>query len=171
MKEKVTVQERVEAISKDFHIEKNKTNEIIAVYLDYCKKLLYSGYNVEFLNLVRLEPDIVVGDVNYTLGYQCKQVSKLCGVGYYTVFAIVKSYLEHIKEEVLEGKIAEIRGIVTIKPVVTGGVVTGIHSFSSLSHAKNLEQFRKEYITDVTSVRVHTLKNLKYVLKGRGGNV
>lgn len=154
---------RVWIIADKYNIEQTQVNRIINSYVSYCRELILNGYEVTFLDLVTLVPDYLVSDDKMTLAYQCKKVAETCGFSYHTVFSIIKEYLEFIKEDLLSGKSVDIRSIVTLHPLYSegGNVVTKVHSSISLSIKRDL-QLRNG---DVSSVRAHTHKLLKYIVR------
>lgn len=156
---------RVWNIADKFNIEQTQVHKIISSYISYCRNLLLTGNEVTFFNLVTMTPNVIVSDYRTTLAYQCKQVSKLCGVSYHTVYIIVKDYLEYIREDILSGNSVDIRGIVTLHPLRDdSGTLTRVHSSISISIKRDLENLNG----CVTSVRAHTHKLLKYSIKLSG---
>lgn len=162
---KVTTRQRMLDISSSLNLENTKVNLIISTYKSYCKDLLCKGNKVVFLNLVSLVPDHINSEIRYTLAYQCKEVAKLCGVGYYTAYSVINKYLTDLKNDLLDGKVAEMHGMFTIKPILRDNKVVKIHSFISSSISNELELFNSKCDMGVNSIRIHTLKNLKYLAR------
>ena len=157
---------RVYNFANQYGIQKSTVHTIINSYIDYCKELLLKGIKVDFLGLCSLVPDYKVDSFNRTLAYDCKILSDILGLPTHTVFVVINEYLMSIKDEVLSGKPASIRGIVTLKPIYVEDTLTKVHSSISLSLKKLIE----ERNTLVSSIRVHTSKILKFEVKGSGLN-
>lgn len=151
---------RVYNIAITFGVQKTLVHSIINSYIDYCKVQLKNGKRITLLGLCTLIPDYETDSYNSTLAYDCKIVSNILGLPSNTVYSIVNEYLEDIKNEVLSGKTASIRGMVTFRPLVDDGKVCKVHSSISLSF-KNLLQDRSK----VKSVRVATSKLLKHSIR------
>lgn len=159
---KMSLGARVWNIADKYSIEQTQVHKIISSYISYCRDLLLQGYEVTFLNLVTMTPNVIVSDYRTTLAYQCKEVSKACGISYHTVYSIVKEYLYWIKDDIMAGKSSDIRGIVTLHPLIDdSGTISRIHSSISISIKRDLANKNG----CVTSVRAHTHKLLKYSIK------
>lgn len=157
MLDKTMLVMRVYNIASQYNINQATVHKIINSYINYCKDLLRNGIKVNIFGLCSLVPDYESCSLNNTLAYDCKVLADSIGLPSNTVFVIINEYLTSIEEEVLDGKTATIRGLVTFKPIEkeNSGVV---HSSISLS-------FRNSLLSDdlkVKSVRVHTSKLLKY---------
>ena len=159
MKNKIYLGTRVYNIANQYDISSTIVHRIIKEYIEYSKNLLLHGERIDFLGLLYIEPDVKFKKYNTTLGYICKQVSNKLQLPSHTVYVIIKEYLLSLKEGLFEGKTAEIRGIVTIHPIVIDGKITKIHSAISLSIKKYLEDNKNNTI--IHSARVHTYKNLR----------
>ena len=152
---------RIYIIADNYNIEQVQVHKIISSYISVCRGLLLSGYEITFLNLVTLIPNVIVTDYKMTLAYQCKLVSDALSIGYHTVFAIIKEYLTFLREDLLNGNSVDIRGIVTLHPLLSDDKVVKIHSAISVSIKRDLE-LQSGY---VTSIRAHTSKLLRYSVK------
>lgn len=158
---KTALAARVYGIAEQYNITQVTVHNIINSYIAYCKNLLLYGRRVDFLGLVSLIPDVITNDCVVTLAYDCDILAGQLGLPEHTVFVIIREYLESLKEEVLRGKSVDIRGIVTINPRYENGVLTTVHSAISTSFRKTLCNLD----TEVSSIRVHTSKLLKYRIK------
>lgn len=161
MEKKTMLGVRVYAYAEQYGIQKVVVHKIINSYIDYCKERLLNGVRINFLGLCSLIPDYEVDSFNSTLAYDCKVLSDILGIPANTVYVIINEYLSSIRDEVLDGKSASIRGIVTLKPIETNGIINKVHSSISLSFKDLLSQRD----TKVTGIRVHTSKILKYNVK------
>ena len=83
------------------------------------------------------------------------------GVGYHTVHSIIKEYLSFLREDLLDGNSIDIRGIVSLHPLLRDGKVVKVHSSISTSIKRDLSLQNR----DVSSVRAHTHKLLKHSIK------
>lgn len=148
---------RVYAIAEKYNITQVTVHAIVNGYADYCKELLLSGAIVNILGIVDIVPDVVLTEYNTTLAYDCKYIADKLGLPHHTVYVIIKEYLDSLREDILNGKTAEIRGIVTIHPLYEDGQLLRIHSAISLSIKKLIQNSN----TNIKSARVHTNKMLK----------
>lgn len=158
---KMSLGARVWKIADDYNIEQVQVHKIISSYIAYCRELLLSGNEVTFFGLVTLIPNIMVSDYKTTLAYQCKEVSKVLNMGYYTVYRIVSAYLEFLHDDLLSGNPIDIRGIVSLHPICNEGKVVKVHSSISISIKRDIEIQNR----DILSVRAHTHKLLKHIIK------
>lgn len=153
---------RIWIIADKYNIEQVQVSNIIKAYVSFCREKLLEGYVVSFSDLVVLVPDNLISKYRMTLAYQCKQVSKICGKSYHTVFSIINEYLSFLREDVVErGNSVDIRGIVSIHPILRDDVIVKVHSSISCSIKRDLSE-RNGY---VTHVRAHTHKLLKHSIK------
>lgn len=151
---------RVYNIAMTYGVQKVLVNSIINSYIEYCKVQLKKGRRINLLGLCTLIPDYETDSYNSTLAYDCKVISNILGLPSNTVYIIVNEYLEDIRSEVLAGKTATIRGMVTFRPLVDEGKVCKVHSSISLSFKSLLSEGTK-----VSSVRVSTSKLLKHTIR------
>ena len=160
--EKYSISERVQILAERFHITQNVVHKVINAYLSYCKEVLINGRQLEYFGLVSLIPDKVNDTFITTLAYDCSIIADDIKLPQYTVYTIVNEYLQSLREDVLEGRDAEIRGLVVLKPIYNeDNVVIGVHANTSTM----LKQYIEENETEITSVRAHTHKFLKNDLK------
>lgn len=162
MTDKRSIGSRIFILADQYNIEQVRVSSIISSYISLCRDLIVDGFEVTFSDLVTVVPDS--NNVRYktTLAYQCKKVAESCGISYHTVFAIIKGYLVFLKEDVMSGVSVDIRGIVSLHPILSDGIVTKVHSSISASIKRDIE-LRRGYSTNV---RVHTHKVLKRSIKG-----
>ena len=151
---------RVYNLAEQYNIQQTVVHTIINSYIDYCKDLLSKGSRIDFIGLCSLVPNKVVDSYNTTLAYECEIVADMLGLPRHTVYIIINEYLLSIREEILNGKSATIRGIVTINPIYENGKLIKIHS----SISNSIKQYLKDVNSFVDSVRVHTSKDLKLVV-------
>jgi len=154
--EKRSIGSRVYEISEGYNIEQTKVKEIIQEFIVYCVRRLSFGERVDFLGLVSFIPDIELCSAT-TLAFKCYDLADNLGLPRYTVFCVVQEYISSLRDELVKGNTIEIRGMVSMHPMLESGVVTKVHSRISTSIKANL----LNYNTNVTSVRVHTHKLLK----------
>lgn len=161
MDNKICFALRVYNIAEKYDVNKVLVHEIISEYISFTKSTLLNGERIDFIGLLYIEPDITVKKYKSTLGYTCKLISDDLGLPTNTVYIIVKEYLLSLKEGLFQGKTAEIRGIVTIHPLMTDDKITNIHSAISTS----IRRYINENDCVINSVRVHTYKSLKEEIK------
>lgn len=156
--EKLILGCRVYRIADKYNITQVAVHSIIGRYIEYCRGLLVKGVVVNVFGLVDIVPDKILLSYNTTLAYECRGIADSLGLPSHTVYIIIKEYLDSLREDVLNGKPAELRGLVTIHPLYENGRLIRIHSAISLSIKKLLRNSN----TSVESVRVHTCKALKH---------
>lgn len=154
---------RVYNIATQFNIEQTKVHSIINSYIEYCKESLASGRRVVLLGLVTIEPNEIFTKHQTTLAYECDILAKSIGLPSYTVYAIVKAYIDACIEDIMQGKDVVIRGLVALKTFKEpdGGMV--VHSVIS----NCVRDYLIESKSRVASVRCHTHKVLKNNLSKR----
>ena len=155
---KTLISVRVYIIADKFGITQNSVHTIISSYIEYCKALLIKGERVELLGLVTLVPDVILSKYKTTLAFICTEIANDLGMPYYTVFSVIREYLDSLIEEVKAGTSIEVRGLVAVYPLEQNGVVTKVHSLVS----ESIKSLIRSSNTPVTSVRAHTNKLLKY---------
>lgn len=155
---KMALSDRVYLLANKYDIEQNKVHTIITAYIDYCKNMLYKGYRVDMMGLVSLIPDREKTGLTTTLAYECRDIAQQLKLPNNTVYVIIQEYLDSLKEDVLKGKPIEIRGLLSVFPINDGEKVTKVHSVIS----SQMKEHLKEKTTDVSAIRIHTHKLLKY---------
>lgn len=155
---------RVWIIADKYNIEQTQVHKIISSYISICREVLLSGYEVTFFNLVTMIPNPTYSEYKITLAYQCKLLASSIGIGYHTVYSIIKEYLSFLREDLLDGNSVDIRGIVSLHPLLRDDKVVKVHSSISTSIKRDLVSQNR----DVSSVRAHTHKLLKHSIKMSG---
>lgn len=162
MKAKMGVNARVFNIAEQYNLEMTKVHSIITSYIDYCKRLAMNGYKVDILHLVSLVPDVIKNKYAVTLAYECKVIADMIALPQHTVYVIIKEYINSLRDDVLSGRPIEVRGLFSMYPTCDeNGKVILIHSAIS----SQVKEHLKRCNTDVSSIRVHTHKLLKYSIK------
>lgn len=138
-------------LANEYNIDQVKVKEIITDYNTYNRELLLQGYEIEYVGICKVVPTPCKDIIDETLAYKCNKIAKEKGYPPKTLYYIIKAYLDYLKTSILEGKIAEIRGICTIHPCIDC-----IHSNISLSLSKTIEE-----LDTIEKARVHTSKALK----------
>lgn len=152
---------RVYTIANSLNIEITLADKIIKAYLSYCKEELSSGHRVNLCGIAIIVPDYEVFDYKTTLAYRCSKIADMYCLPNYTVFQVVQGYLETVKEDIYNGKSANVYGLCTIQPLYEGGMVTRIHS----SISQSLQDYLSLY---GNHARVYTNKIFKRKIKGAG---
>lgn len=159
---RIRLGKQVIRIADQYGISRASVYSIIECYLRYCKDLLVQGNRVDFYGLVSIVPDYEVSKMATTLAYECEKVAKVLCLPSHTAYVILNAYIEDAIDAVKSGTIVEIRGIVTIKPILDmNGIVVTVHS--------SISQMLKGLLDEnsfVTSFRVHTYKHLRKSIKG-----
>lgn len=165
MEDRTRIGIQVWIVADKYNIPRVTVHNIISSYIEYCKELLVKGERVDFFGLVSIVPDVILNRYASTLALNSRVISKRIGVPSHTVFRVIEAYIEDAIESIQNGTTVEIRGLVVCKPIYENGVVSKIHS--------NVSQSLKNILvgdhTPVSSVRVHTYKCLRAMVKsGRG---
>lgn len=145
-------------VAEKLNIEKKLVGNIVRAYLQSCKDEICNGYTVSFVGLATIVPDIRVNDCRMTLAYRCKNIARSNSFSYYTVLQVVKEYLQTVEDDIFDAKPANIYGLLTLRPLSQGGIVTRVHS--SLSHS--LQDY---LIENGNYARVYTNKSFKRRVK------
>lgn len=154
-----SISERVQILAEKLDITQNVVHKVITSYLTYCKDELANGKQVEYFGLVTLVPDVIKDTFISTLAYDCSVLANKLKLPQYTVYTIINEYLASMRNDVLSGREAEIRGLVIIRPIFdekTKAIVR-VHANTSTT----LKQYIDSKCTDVKNVRAHTHKFLK----------
>jgi len=149
-------------IAESYGVTHVMVSDILQCYLGYCRELLLAGYRVDFYGLVSLIPTPLVSDRETTMAYECSKVAEVLGLPSATVIAIISAYIEDCIFSVKSGVIAEIRGLVTMRPLLENGVVTRVRASISTYFKGQIES--KDDL-DLVRVRAHTYKSLRSELK------
>ncbi len=159
--EKTCFSMRVYEIASQYGVSQGMTHSVISTYIRFCREMLMQGEPLDFLGIVYIEPDVITSKYRSTLAYRCRAISDGLSLPAHTVYAIIRGYLDSLREEVLRGIPVEIRGLVTVTPLYRDGVLGIIHS--SISDVIRDKLQEGDY--PVSSVRVHTHKILKDQLR------
>ena len=138
-------------LAEQYNIEQTTVKKIILDFNEYNKKQLLSGYEITYLGICKVVPSPLKETENETLAYRCYKIAEQQGYPRRIVYYVVKEYLNYLKQSILEGSIAEIRGICTIHPYSNC-----IHTNISLSLSQKIAE-----IGSIEKARVHTSKSLK----------
>lgn len=111
---------RVYNIAKGFNITMVSVKDIIDTYVEECRNTLKCGIVLRIGDLATIRPSVVSSDYIPTLGYLCKIVSSKTGLPYYTVYTVVEAYLITVKEEILSGRSADIRKLLSFHSISLG---------------------------------------------------
>lgn len=155
--EKTGIFERTDGVAKRYDIEKTKVKLIIKEFSRYCIHRLSYGEVVEIRGLVTFKPDNIFYR-STTIAYKCMGVSKMTGISYYTVYSVVREYIDSLIGDLTNGNPVEIRGMVSLSPMMYDGEFTG------RVYARISPVIKSKLIPDVTGVsgvRVSTHKLLK----------
>lgn len=141
-------------IAEKYNISKVSVTDIIDRYIQYCKDILEAGYRVNFFGLVSVIPNDEAGKFSTTLAYDSREIARDLAMPEITVFEIIRAYVENLINDVKSGNDANIRGVVTVRPLKdeTGKIVK-VHSSISQVLNKNGKGYR-----------VHTSKLLKHTI-------
>ena len=159
--QKVYLLERVYKISESRGIKQATVLRVVSKYLELLREDLIYGKEVTVLGLFTVLPNKILHNTVDTTAMYSKRVGVSVGIPYHTCLEVLKLYLDALRAEVLSGSVVNIRGFLTIKPIMEMSTQVGFHASVSQSIKKDLELLN----TDVTSVRVHTHKLLKSKIK------
>lgn len=151
---------RVFNLAERFNITLADTERILKGYVTYIKDAVASGREVDIGGLVVMYPMGVAIEKRYTLAYDLKCLANQLRLPCYTVTAVIQQYIEDLRQDILNGESVEIRGIVSITPLVLDNNIVGFRAKAS----KSLKGYCQEY--DINA-RVRTHMALKQYI-GRG---
>lgn len=157
IKDKKLLAQRTYTISEQLNIHQTSVNRIINTYSEVLKDEIYQGKEVCIFGLASIVPSQEYTGYISTLAYHAKKTAKRCGTSYYTCLSVLNRYLNNVRESILNGENANIRGVVTFAVVRDTDGSYNIHSSVSSSIRKDLD-FKS---SGAFTVRVHTAKLLK----------
>lgn len=149
-------------IAQQHDVPNTLVHRIITTYIEYLKECLFRGERIDIYGLVSIVPDVITAEYNKTLAYDCYIIADMLGLPRYTVYAIIKAYIEDAKASIMEGTIVELRSLVTIKPYLDSKGEKLVSVNSSVS-----QSLKNRLGTDgcvINSFRVHTYKVLRELL-------
>lgn len=163
MEERTYIGIQVYTLAETYNISQVSVRTIIDNYINYCRGRISKGGRIDFLGLAFVVPEFQHIQSNMTLAYECKIISESIGFPQHTVYVIVKAYIDDLIESILSGKTAEIRGILSVHPLMENGCFCKIHS--------SISQAFKTYLSNNNcicgNIRVHTYKSLKDLILER----
>lgn len=108
---------RVYNVAKEFGITMTCVREIVDCFTSVCRETLKNGIVLRLGELATVRPSIVSSEYIPTLGYLSKCVANVKGLPYYTVYSVVYAYLSTVKEEILSGRSADIRKLISFHSI------------------------------------------------------
>lgn len=157
IKDKKLLAQRTYTISEQLNIHQTSVNKIINTYAEVLKEEIYQGKEVCIFGLASIVPTQEYTGYVSTLAYHAKKTANKCGSSYYTCLMVLNEYLDNVRESILNGENANIRGVVTFAVVKDTNGSYNIHSSVSSSVRRDLD-FKS---SGAFNVRVHTAKLLK----------
>lgn len=133
MERGMNLAERISFVAEKLDIHKKTVDLVVYYYIDHCIHEITAGRRVNFLGLASLIPKEEQPSYRETFAYVCQAVSVESRVTAQTVRGILTEYVKSVQTDLESGKTANVYGLLTLKPVVDGGVVTGAHALASAS--------------------------------------
>lgn len=161
---KRSIRSQIGTIAGDLNIHYSDSAKIISSYLSICRQDLLSGHIVRFFGLVTLYPNEVVTYQVKTTALYCKEVSRLVGLPYHTVYTVVTGYLDDLKLGLFRMESATLNRIVTLKPVCSEESAEDVYSIGARSSV-TLNRDILDGKGIITGVRAKVSKFLKEDLK------
>lgn len=158
MSERTALITRVYTVSEKLNIEKTLTDRIIKAYLEFCKNELICGHRVNFCGIALIVPKYEEFNYKTTFAYKCSKIAESNALPYNTVLQVVLEYIGTIKDDIFNGRPANIYGLITLTPLYENGVVTRIHA----SISQSLQEYLRGY---GTHARASTTKVFKRKVK------
>lgn len=158
--EKKTLSEKVYLFAKRYNITFAMVKKILCSYVSTLEYEINKGIEVRIYGLFSIVPTEKSTELISTLAYHSKKVSDDTGITYTTCFTVLHDMISVMKEDLLAGVNAEIRGVASMKLVEYNGV-TNINSRLS-EHMKNIAP---------CDIRIHTSKQLQLFVKERCNRV
>ena len=94
--------------------------EVLDGFVSECRENLSKGIVLRLGELATIRPSVVQSEYIPTLGYLSKRVSEKQGLPYYTVYSVVETYLDVVKEEIQQGRSADIRKLISFHSISLG---------------------------------------------------
>ena len=111
---------RVYNVAEEFGITLTCVREVLDNFVYECRKTLKEGIVLRLGKLATIRPSLVYSEYIPTLGYLSKCVSEKTGLPYYTVYSVINAYLDTVEEEILCGRSADIRKLVSFHTIFLG---------------------------------------------------
>lgn len=159
MSERTSLAARVWSVACKLNVSKTAIEDIIKSYLEFCKEELRSRHRVTFAGIASVVPDNEVFDYRETFAYKCMRVSVVVSQPVETVTQVIRGYIDTVREDIENGKSANIFGIMTITPYIHDGEISRIHSSISQTLQSDLMQFGSH-------ARVYTNRIFSRAVKG-----
>ena len=131
--ERTSIQIRVITLAEKFNITMADTDRIVKGYIQFIKDSVKQGRQVDICGLALVYPKDIEVSERFTLSYDLKCLAEQLKLPQYTVSMIVKEYISELVDELLSGQSIEIRGILTMKPIMRGDEIISIRSKTSKS--------------------------------------
>jgi len=158
MSDKRSFGARLYEVAENYNLNQSDVNRIVNEYITECRQDLFDGKEVRILGLVILVPNPMYSECGATLALYAKKIATKTGCPFHTVRGVVGEYIDILRNELYEGRNIDIRGLVSMHPLMRNGEIVKVHSILSTSIKGDLP-YKSQY---VTSVRAHTCKLLKH---------
>ena len=153
---------RVYAIADKYGITQTTVREVINTFVDEARQVLLNGGVLRLGELAVIKPLTISSAYVPTLGYLSKKVSDKNGLPYFTVYSIIDAYLDTIKSEILCGRSADIRKLISFHVIFTGDGKFKVNCALSASLRKDLRN-----CSVPNGARVSFSKSMRNLLKER----
>ena len=110
----------VNCVADDISVTAVSVRDIVNAFISECRDILGSGVVLRIGDLVTIYPSVQTSQYVPTLGFLANKVAKVTGKTYYTVYAVIEGYLNTLKKEILSGRSADIRKIVSFHSISLG---------------------------------------------------
>lgn len=153
---------RVYAIADKYGVTQITVREIINTFVDEARQVLVDGYVLRLGDLAVIRPTVTCSGNLYapTMGYLSKRVSDKNGLPYFTVYSIIDEYLNTVKSEILCGRSADIRKLISFHVIFTGDGKFKVNCALSASMREDLRNCSVPH-----GARVSFSKSLRNLLK------
>lgn len=151
---------RVYAIAEGYGITKTSVREIVNAFTDEARQVLLDGSILRIGELAVIRPKNITNTYIPTMGYLSKKVSDKTGLPYHTVYSVIDAYLDTVKNEILSGRSADIRKLISFHVIFTVDGKVKVNCALSASVRNDLRSY------DVANgARVSFSKRMRSLLK------
>lgn len=127
-------------VADELNVARTTVQSVLDEFVSVVRGLIKEGYEIKFEDLASIKPVISDKKCLPTMGYICKQISDNIGVPYFTSYSIVCSYLNAVREEILNGRSVDIRKLVSFHVIFTEGDQYKVNCCLSSTVRKDLQE-------------------------------
>lgn len=143
-------------------IQQTTVKLIIETFLADCVDDIKRGLEVKILGLVTIKPLPRFSNEVKTFALRCKGVATILNLPYFTVYYVLREYVDILVDELYRGNLATMRGLVKIYPSVVDRKLTNVYCLIN----PKLKEALYNGDTGVKSARSHICRYLRREVAG-----